>query len=228
LKPHLTSSVLFCSVLTVRGPIRQSKPTMDGQSYVAIAIVLVTLASLTCSANIEAIDSDFMFLKIKTTTLPLPAGSSSLGVFATADIPENELICEHRGAVIPADIEYESDYIFGTVDSQGNGINIIPQFSELGSTNMPICSYINDCVKILGETFSSEDVSAIENGTKAFTLYPGTTYNVRPLVTKMGKVVVVSSRKITAGTELFYEYGNKYWTYRLRRPEQYSFVTLVD
>lgn len=185
--------------------------------------MVAALTNLAFSENIEAIDSDFVFLEIKTTTLPLPTGAT-LGVFATANIPANEFVCEYRGAVIPATLEYESDYIFGTVDSLGNQINIIPQFSELGATNMPICSYINDCVKILGETFTPEDIDALENETKSFTTYPGTEYNVRPLVTKMGKVMVVSNQIIPAGSELFFEYGSRYWAYRLRRKEQYGLV----
>ena len=186
-------------------------------------IVLLSFASFTCPVNIEAIDSDFIFLEIKTTTLPLPTGAT-LGVFATADIPENEIVCEHRGAVIPISQEYDSDYIFGTTDSLGNEINIVPQFSELGSASMPICAYINDCIKILGENFTSEDISAVENGTKKFTTYPGKAYNVRPLVTKMGKVMVVSNQRIVKGSELFFEYGDRYWTYRLRRPEKYGLI----
>eukprot|EP01032_Pedospumella_encystans_P024324 gene24324-27516_t len=108
------------------------------------------------------------------------------------DIPTNELVCEYRGAVIPFTVPYESDYHFSTHDSQGNRIKIIPQPTELNSNNLPICSYVNDCVNIYGQEYSVEDVLAIEAQKKALYTYPGTDYNLRSLTTKMGKVFLVA------------------------------------
>lgn len=189
-------------------------------AFFLLVVYLVALSfsrlRLANAANIEALDSDFVFLEIRPTSLPLPEFSSKLGVFAKMDIPANELVCEYRGAVIPSTVPYESDYLFSTLDSQGNSMKIAPQPTELASNNLPICSYVNDCVNIYGQEYTADDILAIEAQKKALYTYPGTDYNLRSLTTKMGKVFLVASKPIPKDAELFFPYGGDYWIHRLK------------
>ena len=169
------------------------------------------------SENINALDSDYVFLDIRETTLPLPQSAGlRQGVFAKTDIPASEILCEYRGAVITASIEFKSDYSFTTADINGERITVIPH------SNKAICSFINDGAHIIGANYKEADLAAIEAGTLKISTYPGAEYNTRALATKMGKIFIVSSKFIPAGAELFFSYGNEYWLERIRNPVKFG------
>ena len=206
-----------------------------GSLFKLLVLYLVCLLKV-CTSNdedsaqneatngIPAIDSDFLFLRIDESTLPLPSGKAGLGVFAKVNIPAREIICEYRGAVIPASIPFKSNYIFNTKTYDGIDISIVPDM------NKPICAYINDCVHIYGGNYSTEDLNDIEskiaseevNTNNAFPNHIGFSHNAHVIFTKMGKIFIGATHDIKAGEEIFYPYGAVYWLTRLRHPEAFD------
>jgi hypothetical protein len=173
-------------------------------------VVLGTVAS---DGSIIAVDSDFLFMEIKPTSLPAEA-NAGLGVFAKVDIGPQEILCEYRGATVPVDVPIASDDIYTTRTSLNELLSIVPQGDR------PICAYINDCVVASPEAYTGEELDTIERGEAQLKVYPGFAHNSAALITRMGKVFVVSTRAIPAGSEIFFAYGNSYWLARLRSQER--------
>lgn len=166
--------------------------------------------------RIPAVDSDFLFMRIAKSTLPFEG--AGVGVFAKVDIPAGEILCEYRGATIPNDVQFESNYIYSSKKYTGEGFHIVPDMKK------PICAYINDCVLITGSNYSTQELDEFENDeNKEMPTYPGYIHNAQPFYTAMGKVFVTSKTNISAGSEIFYKYGNRYWVPRIRYPQAFKF-----
>ena len=145
--------------------------------------------------QILAIDSDYLYLDIRPTSLPYPVGN---GIFAKYDIPSNEVQCELRGPVITTDASINSDKLFTTTFNQ-IPVNIVVN---------TVCTYMNDCADILGRIYSRNEIELLKN-TRSYYLptYPGYSYNAAALITKLGKVFIMSQTEIKAGDEIFFAYG---------------------
>ena len=137
-------------------------------------------------------------------------------MYSKVPIFKNEIICEYRGAIVPSNVPFESDYIYSTRTSTGEMIHIIPDMDK------PICAYINDCVKILGSNYTARELSLMEQGQGDLPTYDGFHHNAGTLFTKMGKVFIVATEDIPARTEIFYPYGFGYWVVRLRNPAMFK------
>jgi hypothetical protein len=146
----------------------------------------------------------------------LPFEEVGQGVFTKVPVFKNEIICEYRGAVIPSDIPFKSDYIYHTRTADGNLIHIVPDM------NKPICAFINDCVKILGSNYSTAELNAIETTGGELPTYDGFKHNAFTMYTKLGKIFIVATEDIPADTEVFYPYGSGYWIARLRQPAAFG------
>jgi hypothetical protein len=162
---------------------------------------------------IPAVESDFLFMEIKETTLPVQ--SAGLGVFAKVTIPSGEILCEYRGAIISKEsYDYISEYVFTTY-AAGEALSIIPDF------NKPICAYINDCVDIdryhTAKRSSNSSFDVLSNSEQSLPLHAGYTINAAPQRTSLGKVFVVSIREISANEEIFFSYGREYWLPRIQK-----------
>ena len=181
-----------------------------------IEAVIPTQGSEIAEHTITAIDSDFLFLEIRQSSLPID--NIGLGVFAKTDIAANEILCEYRGAVISASVSYKSKYVFQTYTSDGQAISIIPDM------NKPICAYINDCVNTLSGEYTPEELLALEQAGGDFPNYPGFAHNAHPTMSAMGKVFITSTTVIKANSEIFYAYGTTYWLARLRNPDAFGFA----
>lgn len=141
-----------------------------------------------------------------------------MGVFAKVEIAANEILCEYRGATIPSDQPFNSNYIYSSKKVTGEQFNIVPDM------NKPICAIINDCALIVGNNYTTAELDAYEsNDTLIMPTYPGYAYNARPMFTAMGKVFIISNEAIPAGAEIFYSYGNRYWVPRIRYPQYFKF-----
>jgi hypothetical protein len=151
-------------------------------------------------------------MEIKPSSLPIE--NAGMGVFAKMDIPAQEILCEYRGAIISADIRYESDYLYSSKTSTNELISIVPDMDK------PICAFINDCVVAAVDAYTDAELDAIETNQAELKVHPGFSHNSAALITKMGKVFVVSSEDIPKGQEIFFAYGNSYWLTRLRQGER--------
>lgn len=173
-----------------------------------------TTGQATNEDRILAVDSDFLYMEIKKSTLPFE--SVGMGVFAKINIPANELLCEYRGAVIPANVSFRSDYTFSATTINGERINIIPDMDK------PICAFINDCSLILGHNYTMSELKEMEANNSALPTYTGFSQNAGPIFTAMGKVFIASTKAIAAGEEIFYPYGTNYWIPRLQHPAYFK------
>lgn len=186
------------------------------------AIALISIHADTSALNplieqeepqiIPAIDSEFLYLEIKQSLLPVE--NAGWGVFAKIDIPALEILCEYRGAIIPAHVPYSSAYAYTLRASGGENIVIIPD------SNKPVCAYINDCVDISNHTYTEQELLEIEQGTRPFPVHTGYRHNAHPVNTFMGKAFILSSTLIKANTEICLSYGVAYWVERVREQNQ--------
>jgi hypothetical protein len=153
-----------------------------------------------------ASDSDFFFLYMAQSTLPVPGIGT--GVFAKLDIPAGELICEYRGQIGEPSFDPYSDKLV-SIRVEGNLLSIS------GNT---ICAYINDCAWIYNNSFTVADIDYFMRLQKEDSIptYPGFEYNAIGIATKMGKIFIQSTKDIKAGSEICYPYGRKYWKHNLR------------
>lgn len=180
-----------------------------------VALAVETTSSETADdGRIPAVDSDFLYMEMKKSTLPFD--SVGMGVFAKINIPANEILCEYRGAVIPSSVAFKSDYTFTATTSTGEMIHIIPDMDK------PICAYINDCSLIIGHNYTLSELNAMEAANTNLPTYPGFSQNAAPIFTGMGKVFIASTRAIAAGEEIFYPYGSGYWIIRLKHPAHFN------
>jgi hypothetical protein len=168
------------------------------------------IGSVTNDGAIIAVDSDFIFMEIKPTSL-LAGSNAGLGVFAKVNIPPQEILCEYRGAIVPSEVPYESDYIYTSRTATNEPFQIIPDMDK------PICSYINDCVVADPSAYTDTEFDTIESGQAALKTHEGFQHNAAALITKMGKVFVISTANISTGSEVFFAYGSNYWLPRLRQ-----------
>jgi hypothetical protein len=148
---------------------------------------------------IPALDSDFLFLEVKPSLLPVPGIGD--GVFATSDIPAGEIICEFRGPIVDDDIAIDSN----------KGYNIVHDGKKKKILGNTICSMINDCAAIYGAKYTAEDIKRFKESDDFFESvippYDGYRYNAKGWWTVTGKVFVISTELIKAGTEICFSYG---------------------
>lgn len=187
---------------------------MSGWAWIGFGLLL-TVVPLSSSKGIAALDSEFLFLDVAPTSLPYEGGG--MGVFAKVSIPAGEILCEHRGAVLPASVAYKSDYSFTITTAVHQSVNIIPQHGKMG-----ICAFINDCVQVIGSNYTAALLDEMERTYEPLLTYPGFEWNATPVSTGMGKVFLVTTKEIPAGSEVFYFYGNAYWITRMRDPKGYN------
>lgn len=133
-------------------------------------------------------DSDELFLEIKRSTIPhIDAGN---GVFAKEDIPMSQIVAEYRGSIIDL-----SDTTFK--DFWGPTIMQVPGKARVFIKGHSVGATINDCVDITKEDHT-------------LPVLEGFTHNC--LYSNFGhKVMVISTRPIKKGEELFVPYGPEYW-----------------
>ena len=150
---------------------------------------------------VNAMDSDYLHLDLRPTSLPFPVGN---GVFAKFDIPAGEILCEYRGPVISQSVSHlvQSDKLFN-IELPENGD--MKTYFIMGKG---ICAYINDCANILGQRFTEADLDNLQlNESAEISPYPGYEYNARYLRTALGKVFISSIKDIKANSEIFFSYG---------------------
>jgi hypothetical protein len=150
---------------------------------------------------IQAIDSDYLFLEVRSSTLPIQGIGA--GVFSKFDIPANEILCEYRGPIIPTSINYRNDKKFG-IEFNGELLSIVGE---------SLCSKINDCVNIINYNYTQSEFELMLANPEQVKLptYAGFKHNAAALRSKMGKIYAVSTDFIPAGSEIFFEYGTTYW-----------------
>jgi hypothetical protein len=155
------------------------------------------------SSNLSPSHSDLLFLEIKESTLPVP--NIGLGVFATEDIPSGELLCEFSGYSYNKESSQQElsptqliRYL--KVDFEGEIISVIGD---------NVCSYINDCSWIDNPDLSLKEVQNIYNESLAHNIptLPGYSYNARLRRTRLKKILIYSSTRIKAKTEICFFYG---------------------
>jgi hypothetical protein len=185
-------------------------------AFVSVAVhgVPAPAAEVDEPKGIPAIESDFLYLTMNKSSLPFQ--EVGWGVFSKVPIYKIEIICEYRGAVIPDNVEFKSDYIYSSTTITGEKVHIVPDM------NKPICAYINDCVKILGSNYSNAELDAMQASGKELPTYDGFHHNAGTLTTNMGKIFIVATEDIPARTEIFYPYGFYYWVTRLRNPAYFG------
>eukprot|EP00519_Triparma_laevis_P008725 CAMPEP_0182498346 /NCGR_PEP_ID=MMETSP1321-20130603/6566_1 /TAXON_ID=91990 /ORGANISM="Bolidomonas sp., Strain RCC1657" /LENGTH=192 /DNA_ID=CAMNT_0024702387 /DNA_START=275 /DNA_END=852 /DNA_ORIENTATION=+ len=164
-----------------------------------------TISSGEATADkIDAIDSDKFSLYVAESSLPTEYAGN--GVWAKFDLPVNELLCEYRGPAIleSAAAEYGSQNKFKTTAPDGTNLNIICD---------SICSVINDCANIVGDTYSGEDLFRFKTADREDIIptYDGFSYNAHFVKTALGKILLYSTIPIKADTEIFFPYGRWYW-----------------
>ena len=134
------------------------------------------------------VPSDFVFLQVKITSLPLTA-MANRGVFSRQKIEAGTVICELRGSFVEPGSDLGENWD-RTVDTRHGTL------LEAG-----ICSIINDC----RQAASGE-------------CWPDARLNSELIIDEnSGKALIVSNTIIESGEEIFYDYGSGYWEHwRLR------------
>ena len=162
-------------------------------------LILTSIPEAHPQEVINAMDSDYLFLDIRPTTLPFPVGN---GVFAKFDIAAGEILCEYRGPVISGKTRYPSDKLF-TINLPEDGM--VYPYQIIGDN---ICAHINDCADILGKEYTLQDIHDLRhNESASLPTYPGYSYNSHYVKTALGKVFIASLTNIKANTEIFFNYG---------------------
>jgi hypothetical protein len=163
-------------------------------------------------------NSDYLFLYTDMSTLPFL--ESQWGVFARMDIPQGEIICEHRGKVVREGyvdqnpgLEPFTTYLPGADPDAG------PDAGEpVSIVGYEVCAYINDAAHIIESIdadgrvrspYSVNELRALAEADKYDSLppTPGFAYNAMFNRTRMGKVFIYATEDIRAGQEIFYPYG---------------------
>jgi hypothetical protein len=187
---------------------------------IATVFALVLCGYIRCSESesniVAAVDSDFLFLEMKQSSLPV--ANAGLGVFSKVDIEKDQILCEYRGAVIPNNVPYKSNYVYGSTMIDGSNILIVPDMDK------PICAFINDCVNALDNVYQPEELYMYNQTMKNLPNYSGFEHNAVALSTSMGKILIVSSLAIPAGSEIFYSYGTNYWLPRIWNKEAFGYA----
>jgi hypothetical protein len=148
------------------------------------------------SIMIEGVDSDYYFLEMRPSSLP---GVQGNGVFAKADIPSGEIICEYRGPIIKGDAYFLSDKLYNINSIKNETMKIV------GDT---ICAYINDCIDIAKIKYTRyENGSVVIHESAIVPTFENHPYNAVPVTTNLGKVFIASSTLIPGGTEVCFFYG---------------------
>lgn len=158
---------------------------------------------------IPAVDSDYLFLEVKPSLLPVP--DVGVGVFAKSDIPAGEIICEFRGPTVDDDIAIVSN----------KGYNIVHDGKKKKILGNTICSMINDCAAVYDVKYTTEDIKRLKESKDFFESvippYDGYRYNAKGHWTVTGKVFIISTELIKAGTEICFSYGKWYWIPQLEQ-----------
>lgn len=156
---------------------------------------------------VPAVDSDYFFLDVLPSQLPVAIGASNRwqGVFATLKIHAGSVICEYRGNVIRS-----SDLFLmradgnrtGTVDLIGlDGVHYV----IMGDN---ICSLILDCTAAVHRPFDRSEIEALDQGEQRHLInclapFEHNAYFMR----ESGKVFVAASRDIEPHEEIYLNYG---------------------
>jgi hypothetical protein len=189
------------------------------QKMLQTCLILAVLPLISSQNTLTAIDSDFLFLDVRRSTLP--SKYAGLGVFAKSNIPPNEILCEFRGVVVGQDVQlpFISNSLLMATSGNGESLQLVGDVVEKKS----ICSYINDCAYFPDfETPLAASQIEVYNATNiSFPLYSGFDYNSKRYATKNGKVFIVSSVAIEADQEIFFSYGKDFWLPRLSNPSVY-------
>lgn len=119
-------------------------------------------------------------------------------MFATVDLPANEILCEYRGSLHKSIIGQSNTFLI-----QG------PDGSTYYMNGNSICSLINDCADILEAEYSESDIIGFESSPYVDIIpsIPGLHYNARHNLTAVGKIFIFSIEPISKGTEIFFPYG---------------------
>ena len=173
----------------------------------------------TSSIEGNALDSDYLLLYIDRTSLPI---GNHKGVYAKHRIAEGEAVCEYRGPIIKKAIAIEmkldNTYTWEITDPDNDSAYI------LGDN---VCAFINDCVSILNnpsimnsefldkwrENMTARDAEGHAPASwmpDEIKCPAGMAENVMSLSVGR-KILVVATRVIEPGEELFLFYGNTYW-----------------
>lgn len=148
--------------------------------------------------NISAINSDYFYLSIKNSTLPIDG--VGLGVFAKANIPKGKIICEQRGPIISSEhfhLYLNHNKLFYSNDYNGTMYKIICN---------NICSYINDCTIALNRNYTVDEYKSINHEEYMTQCFDNYSYNAR-YHREQSKVFIISTRDIMQGEEIFFSYG---------------------
>ena len=151
----------------------------------------------------DDIDSDYLFLYVKQSTLPIE--NAGLGVFAKVDIPAGEIICEYRGLIYKKENDNESKNAIGKSDKLFSFSFDDIQYNINGNS---ICSLVNDAVQLVVDPpYTKEELrSYIESEYRnSIPIHDGDQYQYNAYYneTVMGKVFLMSLHDI----EIFYSYG---------------------
>lgn len=156
---------------------------------------------------VPAVDSDYFFLDVLPSQLPLAIGASNRlqGVFATLKIHAGSVICEYRGNVIRSTdlllMRKDGDRT-GTVDLIGlDGAHYV----IMGDN---ICSLILDCTAAVHRSFDRSEIDALDQGEQRHLInciapFAHNAYFSR----ESGKVFVTASRDIEPHEEIYLNYG---------------------
>ena len=156
---------------------------------------------------VPAVDSDYFFLDVLPSQLPVAIGASNRwqGVFATQKIHAGSVICEYRGNVIRSTdlllMRKDGDRT-GTVDLIGlDGAHYV----IMGDN---ICSLILDCTAAVHRSFDRSEIDALDQGEQHHLInclapFEHNAYFMR----ESGKVFVAASRDIEPHEEIYLNYG---------------------
>lgn len=176
-------------------------------STAAVAPIVATAAASDGIQVVPAVDSDYFFLDVLPSQLPVAIGASDRwqGVFATQKIYAGSVICEYRGNVIRSTdlllIRKDGDRT-GTVDLIGlDGAHYV----IMGDN---ICSLILDCTAAVHRSFDWSEIDALDQGEQRHLInclapFAHNAYFMR----ESGKVFVAASRDIEPHEEIYLNYG---------------------
>ena len=136
--------------------------------YLTLLLILVFLACqlfdcelIPDDEDITIIDSDYIFLETKSSSLPNK--KDERGVFAKFDIPQDGIICEYRGPVLSF-----KDKVLVTVSTPGHQMFPVQGPDGLSYSIMGrdcVCAEINDCSSIASKQYTQDEIlSLISNG----------------------------------------------------------------
>ena len=165
----------------------------------------------------DDIDSDYLFLYVKQSTLPIE--NAGLGVFAKVDIPAGEIICEFRGLIYKNEHESDRDTVNRNDINPNKNNQSDKLFSIQSIDNInymlngnSICSLVNDAVQIVVDPpYTKGELRSYAEAEhrNSIPTHDGDQYQYNAYYneTVMGKVFLMSVNDIKANSEIFFSYG---------------------